>query len=156
MHVWRDYAKMEGTATIPTQTAPVQLSGREIGVIQVIIPTVTCVRNNKISNIAVCAGDFCMNGGQCLYPDTNCTCTDGWTGERCTQSKTTPSLPPPPQCTVSRDRSFPHCHSDNNVCQCWIHSSLCGHTHPYSQNANGSISTRKEDSHYTRQLKTSS
>ncbi len=38
---------------------------------------------------ALCEEDFCENGGECLYPDTNCTCTEQWTGPQCQIGKHT-------------------------------------------------------------------
>ncbi len=32
---------------------------------------------------AICDGGFCMNGGECLYPNVNCTCTEEWDGDQC-------------------------------------------------------------------------
>ena len=34
----------------------------------------------------MCAEEFCQNGGTCLYLDTNCTCPEDWTGDRCNES----------------------------------------------------------------------
>ncbi len=33
---------------------------------------------------AICSEGFCMNGGNCSYPDVNCTCTPNqWEGDQC-------------------------------------------------------------------------
>lgn len=32
---------------------------------------------------ALCKEGFCKNGGDCLYPDRNCTCQRGWKGDTC-------------------------------------------------------------------------
>ena len=32
---------------------------------------------------AQCEEEFCQNGGECLYPHTNCTCLSGWQGTQC-------------------------------------------------------------------------
>ena len=37
----------------------------------------------SIVMIAMCGDGFCRNGGECLYPDTNCTCTPDWQGDQC-------------------------------------------------------------------------
>ena len=33
--------------------------------------------------VALCNETFCLNEGSCLYPNVNCTCPDGWEGDRC-------------------------------------------------------------------------
>ena len=39
--------------------------------------------NNHFIVDVICESDYCMNGGACLYPHGNCSCTDQWTGDRC-------------------------------------------------------------------------
>ncbi len=32
---------------------------------------------------AMCNETFCMNEGNCSFPNINCTCTEDWEGDRC-------------------------------------------------------------------------
>ncbi len=37
--------------------------------------------------VAICAPAFCLNGGNCSFPNRNCSCTNEWSGERCENGK---------------------------------------------------------------------
>ncbi len=56
--------------------------------------------------VAICGDGFCMNGGNCLYPDVNCSCPDNWSVNQC-------------QCTGG------NCSYLNVNCSCWS-GNQCG------------------------------
>jgi len=44
-----------------------------------LIVDTTCI----CSISANCSDGFCQNGGNCSYPDVNCTCPPNWSGHTC-------------------------------------------------------------------------
>ena len=74
---------MEETAHILTLTVHVWKDGKEIDVKWVLYVTYSCIPVKLPIFIAICNETFCMNGGNCSYPNTNCTCMEGWEGNRC-------------------------------------------------------------------------
>jgi hypothetical protein len=45
---------------------------------------IECLQSsNPCLPIALCEEGFCLNGGECLFPFTNCTCPHGWEGDQC-------------------------------------------------------------------------
>ena len=74
---------MEETARILTLTVHVWKDGKEIDVKWVLYVTYFYVLIKHPFFIAICNETFCMNGGNCSHPNTNCTCMEGWEGNRC-------------------------------------------------------------------------
>jgi len=43
--------------------------------------------NYLLVHSAICEDDFCLNGGNCSYPNSRCSCTADWAGHRCEMGK---------------------------------------------------------------------
>ena len=69
-------------AHFQTPLAAALMSGKGTDVIKVNVCTCN-IFCNKCGELGICGDGFCQNGGECLYPDINCTCTPDWQGDQC-------------------------------------------------------------------------
>ena len=80
------FVRMVVDACFLKQTVHVWKHGRDHNVKQVAICNGELCSSTLLAfliHLAICEKDFCLNGGYCSFSNANCTCSEDWTGHRC-------------------------------------------------------------------------